>query len=412
MIVNRRYTRSCLTVSIFTTVLFVGGCGHSNSPVPKVTTAAAKTTHPVSEAQLNTIELTEEAVRRLGLKTAAVEQRSLPRSRVYGAEVVLPNGAAVIVSAPMAGTLQGASEGKFPHVGQRVKEGELILKLLPLLSPETRNALTQSQNDADAQVEQALIQLNAAQVALERAEKLMKESVGTIRAVDEAKAQHSLAKKALDAAQTRKKQVDQLGKDDSSGEQHPLILKAPLDGIVRTTQAQPGQVVGTGAGLFEVMNDAQLWIKVPVYVGELDKIDSSKTAKLSQLDGRLRTGDVDVKPALLPLTALASTATVDMYYELPNAEHRFRPGQKVSAYLPLIGETQQTALPWSAVIHDIYGGQWVFEQTEDRKFVRRRVEVSWVDGDWAVILRGPKLGAQVVTAGAAELAGTEFGFAK
>jgi hypothetical protein len=69
-------------------------------------------------------------------------------------------------------------------------------------------------------------------------------------------------------------------------------------------------------------------------------------------------------------------------------------------------------LPWSAVIHDIYGGQWVYEELGEGKFVRRRVEVEWVQDGHAVLRRGPPVGASIVTAGAAELSGTEFGFAK
>ncbi len=46
-----------------------------------------------------------------------------------------------------------------------------------------------------------------------------------------------------------------------------------------------------------------------------------------------------------------------------------------------------------------------------RSFVRR-VEVSFVVDGWAALNHGPSVGASVVTAGVAELAGTEFGFAK
>jgi hypothetical protein len=44
--------------------------------------------------------------------------------------------------------------------------------------------------------------------------------------------------------------------------------------------------------------------------------------------------------------------------------------------------------------------------------VRTRVVVSRFAGDWAVLLQGPGEGTQVVTIGAAELFGTEFGAGK
>ena len=63
-------------------------------------------------------------------------------------------------------------------------------------------------------------------------------------------------------------------------------------------------------------------------------------------------------------------------------------------------------------MHDIHGGTWLYEQTAERTYVRRRVQVQYVSGTSAVLKEGPKKGTKVVTAGAVELFGTEFGFAK
>ena len=175
------------------------GCQKSASEASKTAAVApAKTTHPVSEADLNTIELTKDAVHRLGLQTEVVAMRAMPRMRAYGADLMLPAGASIIVSAPLAGTLQFQSGEAFPHIGQLVTEGESLLHLMPMLSPErevltpaerirfaeARNAVAQSQNDADAQVQQSMVQVEAAQIALERAERLLKDKSGTVRTVD------------------------------------------------------------------------------------------------------------------------------------------------------------------------------------------------------------------------------------
>ncbi len=63
-------------------------------------------------------------------------------------------------------------------------------------------------------------------------------------------------------------------------------------------------------------------------------------------------------------------------------------------------------------MQDIYGGTWVYERTAEHVYVRRRVEVPYVVDGWAVLSAGPPAGAAVVTAGVAELFGTEFGFGK
>lgn len=412
---------------VFAISLSAGTVGCQQQPAAsKSTTSPAKMTHPVSEAQLNTIELTEDAERRLAIAIAPVEERTMVRTQPYGADIVLPTGASVIVSAPLAGKISAVEKARFPEVGLHVQEGHDLVKLLPLLSPEravltpaerirfaeAKNTLAQSRIDAEGQMEQANVQVEAATIALERAERLLKEKAGTVRAVDEATAQLQLAQKAMAAAKARKGQVDSVKFDEDAGTLEPIPILSPLSGIVRTVQVRPGLIVAAGASLFEVMNEDTLWVKVPVYVGDIDEVDLGQSARVTLLDGRPSDNDLLVKPAELPPTSVPLTASLDVYYVLPNKERKFQPGQKVAAHLTLRGETKQTALPWSAVIHDVYGGQWVYEKTGERKFVRRRVDIAWIDGTWAAVRRGIQPGASIVTAGAAELAGTEFGFAK
>jgi hypothetical protein len=63
----------------------------------------------------------------------------------------------------------------------------------------------------------------------------------------------------------------------------------------------------------------------------------------------------------------------------------------------------------SAVIYDAKGKTWVYTNPEPLVFVRHAVSVDYIDGDRAVLLEGPPAGTAVVTVGAAELLGTEYG---
>ncbi|MEZ6032159.1 MAG: HlyD family efflux transporter periplasmic adaptor subunit [Planctomycetaceae bacterium] len=406
------------------------GCQKPPSDLAKAKPESpVKTTHPVSESDLNrinVIELTDDAFGRLGIKTEAVAMRAMLRSRSYGADLMLPSGASIIVSAPLAGTMESPAGQAFPQIGQRVTEGETLLSLLPMLSPErdvltpaerirfaeAKNTVVQSQIDAEAQVQQSAVTVEAARIALERAERLLKDKSGSVRAVDEAQAQLLLAQKTMEAAVLRKKTVDSINLDAEPGKVHAVPITSPLTGIVRTIQVQPGQMLPAGAPLFEVLNDQSLWVRVPVYVGDIAEIDFSQKARLTLLDGRQSDTDIFVELIAAPPTAMSLASTVDYYFVLPNTESKFRPGQKVAAHLTLKGSSESSAVPWSAVYHDIYGGQWVFEVVGERQYVRRRVEVISVQDGWAAIKRGPAVGTPVVTAGVAELTGTEFGFAR
>jgi hypothetical protein len=80
--------------------------------------------------------------------------------------------------------------------------------------------------------------------------------------------------------------------------------------------------------------------------------------------------------------------------------------------LPLRTQEQGLVIPWSAVLHDIQGATWVYENTAPQTFVRRSVAVKRVSDSFAVLGQAPPVGAKIVTIGAAELFGTEFGVGK
>jgi hypothetical protein len=231
--------------------LSLAGCGQHPAPAAKPAEAPAKVAVTAQEDRLNTIQLTPEAEQRLGIALAAVESRPLQRLRSYGGEVALPTGASIIVSAPLGGMLQAPSSSGGPHVGAAVAQKQTVFMLLPLLSPErsvltpaerirfaeARNTLAQSRIDADGLVQQAKVQVEAAQIALARAQRLLREKAGTIRTVDEAQAQLSLAQKGLAAAENRKRLVDGIKLDEEAGTLSPLPIESPRRRVRRGRRA-------------------------------------------------------------------------------------------------------------------------------------------------------------------------------
>ncbi|HVU90064.1 MAG TPA: efflux RND transporter periplasmic adaptor subunit [Pirellulales bacterium] len=413
-------------LALWSTLLAIAGCGWSTTSKDAGKTAPAKVAHPVNEVDLNTIKLTAEAEKHLGIETSPVVARRVNRVRGYGGEIMLPPGSSTIVSAPVNGTLQAPSEKGVPQPGAKVKRQQPVFLLLPLLSPEravltpaerirfaeAKNALVTSRIDAAGQVQQSQAQVDAAKIALDRAERLLRDQAGTVRAVDDAKAQLEIANKGLEAALSRQKVLEEIRLDEDAGELLPLTLESPQDGILRAEHATAGQVVAAGAPLFEVMDCDPVWVRVPVYVGEAAEILADRPARVASLADRSAAQARAAQPIAAPPTATALASTVDFYYELPNSSGELRPGARVNAALPVAVEDEARLVPWSAVVHDINGGTWVYEQTAPQTFVRRRVQIRFVDGDQAVLDQGPGAGAALVTTGAMELFGTEFGFGK
>ena len=398
------------------------GCGHGTAKSPA--TPPAVVAHPANEADLNTIRLTPQAEERLGIKTEPLVERSVRRVRVYGGEVSLPPGASIIVSAPIAGMLLVPEKAKVPNVGSRVTKGQPVFLLRPLvateaavLSPgeriryaEARNSIATSRIDAHGQLQQAQVQVDAAKIALDRAERLLHEQAGTVRAVDDAKAQLNLAQETFEAARSRKELLDKLVIEDDPKNLQPLVIEAPLQGLLRARLAAAGEVVAAGGPLFETIDCDPIWVRVPIYVGELDEVAADQPVRVG---GEVAGGKTfEARPVRAPPTATPLSSAVDFYYELANPDDALRPGQRVDVALPLHGESQGLTIAWSAVIHDIQGGTWVYENVAPQTFIRRRVQVRYVIDDRAVLEPGPKLGAKLVVTGAPELFGTEFDFKK
>lgn len=375
---------------------------------PPAPAAVAKV---VKEDDLNTVTLTEEAVKRIGLKLAPVENKAVRRVRVYGGEVTVPVGRSILVAAPLSGTLR-APTGGVPAAGSTVKAGLPVFHLTPLLTPDGRATLTASLADAEGQVNNARTQVELTRIALDRAERVLKEGAGSQRQVDEARAAFNLAAKTLDAAAARQAILRTVVGDAAAGTAAPIPIGAPADGILRAVSAVPGQTVPSGAALFEVADLSTLWVRVPLPVGDLDGIDRTEPAAVGKLSAPPGARLPLAKPVAAPPSANPLAATVDVYYEVPNADGTLAPGQRLGVTVPLADAKDGPTVPWSAVVFDVHGGTWVYAQTAPRTFVRRRVVVRYTAGADAVLAAGPALGTPVVAEGGQELFGAETGFIK
>ena len=76
------------------------------------------------------------------------------------------------------------------------------------------------------------------------------------------------------------------------------------------------------------------------------------------------------------------------------------------------GTSSALQVPFDAVIYQPDGSTWVYANPEALVFKREPVDVERIDGDVALVRSGPAAGTPVVTVGAAELWGFEFGVGK
>lgn len=406
--------------------VIVFGCGRAGDSGGKKAEKPAEVARPGNEQNLNTITLTEKAEGRLGIRTAEVTLADAKRKRNVGGEAVIPPGQAITVAAPVAGTLMAPEATPVPAPGSKVAKGQPVFRFKPFLTPErdvltpaerisvaqTRGDVATAQIEARQQVQAAGVNVEVAQLALDRAAQLLKNKAGSQRSVDEAKANLKLAREALTAAEARAEFLAGIRLEEEAGELATRAIQSPVSGVLQRVDAAVGETVVAGESLFQVARLDCLWIRVPVYVGHWREIDTDREASIVEYG---QPADAPARAAnyvVAPPSADPAATTVDLFYELANEDGRLVPGQKLSVTLPVRGRRKRLVVPWPAILYDVHGGAWVYEQVGSRTYARRRVEVAYVDGGIAVLAEGPAPGARVVTDGVAELFGTEFGVGK
>ena len=311
-----------------------------------------------------------------------------------------PSGTALAITAPVAGTLQATAA--VPTAGLPVLRGQTLFRLVPI-QPSERDAAV----DAQQAVDTTTARRDAAVLKVQRAERLVKDGSVSRRALEEAQAELAVAEAELKAARERVALATRSG--TSSG---GVLIEAPEAAIVQNVHVRAGQTVAAGTPLIDLVRLATVWVRVPVYAGEARAIDTNAPADVQPLGESADAPGVTAQPIAAPPSANASTAGVDLYYSLANPNNRFRPGERVAVRLPRRESETGLVVPKAALLHDAYGGTWVYVVREPRVYVRQRVVVADITGSLAVLSQGPAAGARVVTDGAAELFGVEFGAGK
>jgi len=360
----------------------------ASAPAPAVVGA-----HP-DEGALASVTLTAEAEARLGVRVGSVELRALPGVRRLPGEVIAPPGRTVTISAPVPGLVL-AGDG-LPRVGSLVSRGQALARLIPLATVD-RDLRAQAKSRVAAAQARMLVNKSRTQ----RAESLIKSGAGSERAAEDARVERDVAAAELDAAQARLRIIERtpLSSDVVT------VLRAPFAAVVRQVQVADGQAVSGGAPLLELVATDAPWVRVPVLAADLGQMVAG-AAEVTPLAGAAPV--VHAEPVAGPPVSDPVAGSLDLYFALPELGG-LRLGERVVVTVPTRAAVESLVVPWSAVVHDISGGTWLYEQVGPQQFVRRRVELLAVTGEVAALARGPQVGAQVVTHGASELYGVEFG---
>ena len=154
-----------------------------------------------------------------------------------------------------------------------------------------------------------------------------------------------------------------------------LAITAPFDGVVQSVSAAAGQTVAASAPLAEIAQVTTLWVRVPLYAGDLERHRPAQPASVTRLGGR--DSRDRRRRVTAPLKADPTAASVDLFYELSaDATSHCGQGERVIVELPLRSTLAGPRRAGAAVLYDIHGGAWVYEDPARNAYARRRVEIA------------------------------------
>ncbi|KAA0131647.1 MAG: efflux RND transporter periplasmic adaptor subunit [Gimesia chilikensis] len=283
-------------------------------------------------------------------------------------------------------------------VGDRIKEGDVILELNDSENRELVSKAEAALSVAKAQLKAQITSQELAQKAYDRLLVLQKSGVSTRQQMEEAQASLAIQEAQTELEQAR---VDQAGADL---EQSRLRLQenkiiAPTSGFLAERLVDIGDLAKPDVALMKIVNLDH--VRTVVHIVEKDyedvKIGQQAAITVDTFPDQTFSGHVKRKaPVLDP-----QTRTAAVHIEIPNEDFALKPGMHArvqivfehrpeTKVLPIASLTRRKDGPGSAVF--IIGGNPPMTH-------RRNIEVGINDGELVEILSGINAEDLVITLG-------------
>ena len=354
---------------------------------------------PAAEVR-DTALLSSDAARLAGLVIAPAE--SLPWRDTWSAP-------ARLVLDPVATQSLGAiAEGRvtrvLAHIGDGVRKGQVLVAVHSHEMMDAVSALAKATAaDVEAAAERALAESAAARA--ERLYAIKALSLGDMErartALAQARSMETQARAELDRVRAVRSHLVGAGAVPAGTDEHEVLVRSPIDGVVVSIAARAGEVVLVGAPLVTVSQTTSLVLQMQLPERALGLVEpgASVRFRVPAFPGEVFAAHVTrVAPTLDSATR---TLGVQAQVDAPAARLR----AEMYATAELIGQPNAATLTIPAAAVQAFDGDTVVITARDRpggvELEAVRVRVGRRTGDRAEILAGLECGAPVVTTGAA-----------
>lgn len=348
------------------------------------------------------IALNSDRREHLGIQITPVAQRRLTRTLKRTGWFIAPPASETVIRSPVAGFVVPAKSEAWPRIGQAIEAEFPLAQVNVFLAPQEVSQLVLAKEDNDIQMQQALVTMELSESQLKLAT-TARDAVTGVR-IDQLKEAYERSKAAYKEAQDKVPFLIQEPYDNGALLK-PLTVSSSAKGRILQLHVSQGQFVQAGDPLWTVSDWTTLWLRVPVFSGELNQFSPPRSAMV-ELPGTSR--PVVVEPLNIPSPVQPQTRMVDLQFSLANPDWQVRVGQPAIVQLPVSDEFDALVIPRSAVLYDGFGQAYCYAAESGADvFQRRRIELGSSAEVGVAIIKGLDADDVVVSAGAEQLAAEE-----
>lgn len=325
------------------------------------------------------IELSDEALRQVTIRTSPVSRRLVLDAIRLPAEIRShPDHIAHIT--PLVPSQVTEVKAK---PGDQVEKGQVLALLKSVELGEAR-----------AQIAQAKAALEVAKDQLSRQDKLRDAGIGAEKSHVQAQGAVKQAEAALAAAYSRASVYG-----GSGGTGGTTVLRSPLAGTVVRRHATAGEIATPDQELFVIANVDPVWVIGRAYESDLARVHAGTPAQVRVKAHGERTWEGTV--GYVAPTLDERTRTAEVRVELENPDRALKPGMFASIVLiegaPDAG-TKALAVPHGAVQRDGERSMG-FVARDDHRFEPRLLKLGKRGAEYVEVLEGLREGESVVVEG-------------
>lgn len=336
------------------------------------------------------VELSDEALKTLNLKTEVAGKRSI-ENEIKTTAVIEPNRNRIAHVSPR---ISGRVVDVKAVLGDSVQKGQILAEL---------DSIELGQTKAEYLTSKANLEVASANYS--RESRLYKKQITSEKDYLFGKAEYLQAESALNKAVETLRllglsdgEIKSLkwGNNDQPSSIFPL--KAPFTGTVVEQHIVLGEFIKPEERPYTIADLSHLWIQLDVLEKDLKWVNDNKEVniKVNAYPDGIFEGKVTYVSDILD----ESTRTAKARVEILNPDGKLKPGMFASATLtiPSQDSKEYVVIP-SAAIQQLEGKTVVFVQENENSFEMKEVIIGNQTGDLVQVLKGIDPGERVVTEG-------------